>query len=135
MKQLARLGDKLGSLGVITAALGCSACFPALGALGATLGLGFLSSFEGLFINKLLPLFAAIALITNLYGWYLYKDFIRGLLALIGPIFVLLTLYPLWKYGWSTYLFYSGLGLMIVVSILDVVKPPSAYCPTKPEEL
>ena len=45
--------DKVGVGGVIIAALSCAACFPALGALAATLGLGFLSQLEGLAINKL----------------------------------------------------------------------------------
>ncbi|HAN26601.1 MAG TPA: mercury transporter MerC, partial [Haliea salexigens] len=34
--------DKVGVGGVIIAALSCAGCFPALGALAATLGLGFL---------------------------------------------------------------------------------------------
>ena len=36
---------------------------------GAALGLGFLSDYEGLFLTKLLPLFAAIALVANILGW------------------------------------------------------------------
>ena len=40
--------DKIGIGGVIVAALSCATCFPALGALAATLGLGFLSQLEGL---------------------------------------------------------------------------------------
>ena len=53
--------DKVGVGGVIIAAFSCTACFPALGALAATLGLGFLSPLEGVAINILLPLFAIIA--------------------------------------------------------------------------
>ncbi|WP_455737576.1 hypothetical protein, partial [Candidatus Enterovibrio escicola] len=40
-----------------------------------------------------------------------------------GPVAVLLTLYPLWLYDWSTYLFYFGICLMVVMSVLDIVKP------------
>ena len=39
-----------------------SSLFEKLGSVGATLGLGFLAQLEGLFINKLLPIFAVIAL-------------------------------------------------------------------------
>ncbi len=131
MRRIFRLGDKFGSIGVIMAALGCSACFPALGALGAAIGLGFLSSFEGLFVNTLLPVFASLALVVNTVGWYLHRNMIRGLLALIGPASILLTLYPLWKYSWSTYLFYAGLVLMFSVSLFDIVKPVKEGCPTQ----
>ena len=58
--------DKIGVGGVIVAALSCAACFPALGALAATLGLGFLSQLEGVAINTLLPAFVCLALILML---------------------------------------------------------------------
>ena len=47
--------DKIGSGGVWLAALSCTACFPALGSLASALGLGFLSHFEGIAVNTLLP--------------------------------------------------------------------------------
>ena len=128
MQIFSTLLEKLGSLGAIISAMGCAACFPALGALGASVGLGFLSSYEGVLINKLLPAFAVIALSANLWGWTRHRVHYRGLLSVIGPIAVILTLYPLWKYGWSTYLFYSGLVLMFVVSIIDVIKPAPSQC-------
>ena len=115
--------DKFSSGGVWVAALSCTACFPALGSLSSALGLGFLSHFEGIAVNILLPLFASISLLVNLYSWYKHKQIIRGTLGVAGPIAVLLTLYPLWQYGWSSYLFYVGIGLMIFMSILDLVKP------------
>ena len=55
---VSRLSEKVGSFGTIVAAMGCASCFPAIASLGASLGLGFLSQFEGLFINTLLPIFA-----------------------------------------------------------------------------
>ncbi|NQZ87631.1 MAG: organomercurial transporter MerC [Colwellia sp.] len=115
--------DKVGSGGVWLAALSCTACFPALGSLASAFGLGFLSHFEGVAVNILLPSFATLALLVNLYNWYQNKDLMRGILSVIGPIAVLLTLYPLWQYEWSTYLFYSGITLMVVMSITDIVKP------------
>ena len=121
--------DKIGVGGVVIAALSCTACFPALGALAATLGLGFLSQLEGIAINTLLPLFAVIALVVNGYDWYQHQVHWRGLLALLGPIAILATLYPLWKYNWSTYLFYAALILMLAVSVADLIRPAKRACP------
>jgi mercuric ion transport protein len=121
--------DKLGAGGVIIAALSCAACFPALGALAATLGLGFLSQLEGIAINKLLPAFACLALLVNVYGWYQHRVHWRGLLSIAGPVAVLATLYPLWQYGWSTYLFYAALILMLAVSVADIIWPVKKECP------
>lgn len=115
--------DKVGSGGVWLAALSCTACFPALGSLASALGLGFLSHLEGIAVNTLLPIFATLALLVNLYNWYTNQNHIRGTLGIFGPIAVLLTLYPLWQYDWSTYLFYFGICLMVLVSALDIVKP------------
>ena len=118
-----KLLDKIGSGGVWIAALSCTACFPVLGSLAFALGLGFLSSFESIAVNTLLPIFATLALLVNMYNWYRNRNHIRGVLSIVGPIAVLLTLYPLWRYDWSTYLFYFGISLMIVMSSLDIVKP------------
>ncbi|MER2492104.1 MerC family mercury resistance protein [Catenovulum sediminis] len=72
--------DKVGSGGVWIAALSCTACFPALGALASALGLGFLSHFEGIAVNMLLPIFASLALLVNLFNWYKNKSHVRGVL-------------------------------------------------------
>lgn len=120
---ITKILDKIGSGGVWLAALSCAACFPALGSLASAIGLGFLSQFEGVAVNTLLPAFALLALVVNSYNWGEHKFHIRGVIGILGPIAILLTLYPLWKYGWSTYLFYFGIGLMIIVSVIDVVKP------------
>jgi mercuric ion transport protein len=121
--------DKIGVVGVVIAALSCASCFPALGALAATLGLGFLSQFEGLAINKLLPIFAILALTMNAYGWHQHRVHWRGLLSLLGPMAILATLYPLWQYDWSTYLFYAALVLMLSMSVADLIRPAKKACP------
>ncbi len=120
---LSRIADKVGSGGVWIAALSCTACFPALGSLASAIGLGFLSGFEGLAITVFLPLFTIIALISNVFGWYKNKNFLRGLIGITGPVMVLFALYPLWGYSWGQTTFYTGIILMISVSILDLVKP------------
>ena len=130
MKWLIRLFDKTGALGAIVAAMGCASCFPALGALGASLGLGFLAQFEGVFINTLLPVFAWIALGANVASFLSHRRWERLLAGVSGPSMVLLSLYPLWSYGWSTYLFYAGLVLMLVVAIWDIASPAKKFCYT-----
>jgi len=123
-----RLTDKTGVLGTLTAAMGCASCFPALGSLASGLGLGFLAQYEGIFINTLLPLFAAIALAANVFSFFNHKIWYRGLLGIAGPIMVLLTMYPLWFYNWSTYLLYAGIALMVAVSIWDIISPANKVC-------
>lgn len=128
MNGFSRLFDKTGAFGTLIAAMGCASCFPALGSLAAGLGLGFLAQFEGIFINTLLPLFAAIALGANLLSFFSHKVWYRTLAGITGPAMVLLTMYPLWSYGWSTYLLYAGIILMLVVSIWDILSPPKKLC-------
>ena len=131
MVLISRLFDKGGVIGTFVAAMGCASCFPALGSLGAALGLGFLAEFEGVFINTLLPIFAAIALAANLVSFFSHKVWYRTLLGITGPTMVLLTMYPLWSYNWSTYLLYAGIVMMLVVALWDIFSPPKNVCTTK----
>ena len=126
--RLTSLFDKTGTVGAIVAAMGCAACFPAIAALGASVGLGFLGQFEGVFINKLLPIFAGIALAANILSWFSHRNLVRGLAGIAGPSMVLATLYLFWTDNWSTYLFYAGLTVMLAVSIWDIVSPPRKVC-------
>ena len=125
---LARIGDKTGSFGALISAAGCAFCFPAIASLAAALGLGFLSQWEGLFINTLLPLFAWITLVINALGWFSHKQWHRSLLGILGPALLLLSLYPWFQYGWSTYVTYSALGLMVAISIWDIFSPANKHC-------
>jgi mercuric ion transport protein len=125
---LLRLGDKSGALGAIVSTMGCAMCFPAMASIGAALGLGFLSRWEGLFVNTLLPLFVWIALIANALGWFSHRQWRRSLAGIIGPVIVLLSLYPWWTYGWSTWTLYGGLALMLVVAIWDLASPVHRRC-------
>ena len=126
--KLTALLENTGALGALTAAMGCASCFPALGSLGAALGLGFLAQYEGLFINTLLPLFAAIALAANIFSFISHRVVYRMLIGIAGPTMVLLTMFPLWTYDWSTWLLYAGIALMLVVAIWDLLSPPSKVC-------
>jgi len=91
---IGRIGDKAGSLGALVSAMGCAMCFPAIASLGTAAGLGFLSQWEGLFINTLLPLFASLALAVNALGWLAHRQWHRSLLGMLGPAVLLLSLYP-----------------------------------------
>ncbi len=126
--RLTSLFDASGTLGAIVSAMGCASCFPAIAALGASVGLGFLGQFEGLFINTLLPVFASIALAANLLSFISHRIWYRLLAGIAGPSMVLATLYLFWTDNWSTYLFYAGLVVMLTVSIWDIVSPPSRVC-------
>jgi mercuric ion transport protein len=134
MGKIVRVLDKVGVIGVVIAALSCALCFPALGALAATLGLAFLSQIEGVAINHLLPIFVAIVLAANGYSWIRHRVHWRGLVSILGPTAILATLYPLWKFSWSTYMFYAALVLVVVVSIADLIWPTYNACRTKRTE-
>lgn len=131
MSWLTSLADKSGSIGTAVAAMGCASCFPALGALGASLGLGFIAQWEGLFVNTLLPIFAVIALLANLIGFFSHRIVWRLFLGLAGPLMVLATLYLFWVDDWSTDMFYAGIALMLMVSLFDVFYPPKRVCSTQ----
>ena len=128
INSITNVSDKAGSLGTLTAAMGCVSCFPALGSLASSIGMGFLAQYEGIFINTLLPLFAAIVLASHVISFFSHKCWYRGVAGISGPTMVLLTLYPLWFYNWSTYLLYVGIALMLIVAIWDIVYPARKTC-------
>jgi mercuric ion transport protein len=130
---LSRLSDKASSIGAVVAAMGCASCFPVIASLGASLGLGFLSQFEGLFINTLLPVFAIVALVANLLSAWSHRRIGRMLFGIAGPCMVLATLYLFWTENWSTYMFYAGLVVMLAASIWDIVSPPNKTCEVSTE--
>jgi hypothetical protein len=62
VKRAFSLFDRIGSLGVLFAAVACPACFPLFAAISAAVGLGALGRFEGVFFY-LLQAFAVLSLI------------------------------------------------------------------------
>jgi len=121
---IARTADKLGVLGSLVSGMGCALCFPALASLGSTIGLGVLAPWERLFVTTLLPLFAAIALAANIVNWFGHRRWYRGAVSVLGPLLVLASLFPLWRFAWSAYTFYVGLALMLAVAVWDLASPP-----------
>lgn len=125
LSPISRAADKAGVIGAIVAAAGCAACFPALASLGAAIGLGFLSQYEGLFIRILLPMFAGIALLAHVIGGVNHRRWRRVALGAIGPLLVLAAVFVMRASGQRTgWLLYPGLLLMIAVSIWDLLSPP-----------
>lgn len=128
MTPIARIADKAGALGTLVSAMGCAACFPALASLGAAVGLGFLQQYEGLFISRLLPLFAALALVANALGWLRHRQWHRSLLGMVGPAIVIVGTVWLLGTAWMRPLVYTGIALMVGVSIWDLVSPANRRC-------
>lgn len=123
-----RLGDKSGSLGAVIAAMGCSFCFPAMASLGAAIGLGFLAQYEGFLLTKVLPAAAILTLAVNLLGYWFHRQWYRTLLGVIGPIAILLILNFWFATHWRNDVIYSALGLMVAVSIWDILWPANRHC-------
>ena len=122
---LTRTADKTGVIGAIIASFGCAACFPALGSLGAAIGLSFLSQYEGPFIRYILPLSALVVLAANLSSGLRHKTWLRLALGVIGPVLVLIAALLMSLRGVrAEWVLYAGLALMIGVSILDLASPP-----------
>lgn len=125
---ITRIGESAGALGALVSAMGCAMCFPAIASLGAVIGLGFLSHWEGLFVNTLLPAFAWLVLLLHALAWLAHRQWQRSLLGMLGPTIVLLSLYPWFKYAWSSYATYTGIGLMLAVSLWDLLWPANRRC-------
>jgi mercuric ion transport protein len=128
MRMMSAMGDKAGLLGTFVSAMGCGACFPAIASIGAAAGLSFLSQWEGLFVNTLLPLFAGVALVANLLGWFSHRQYLRSILGMTGPAIVLAALFPLWDFDWSTDLMYAGMVMMLLVSLWDIYSSKNRRC-------
>ena len=124
-----RIADKTGVLGSIVSAMVCAVCFPAIASLGAAIGLGFLSHYEGLFIRILLPVFAGIALLAQLLGGWQHRRWRRAALGATGPVMVLAAVFVMrassYRTGW---LLYPGFLLMVAVAIGDLLSPPRNAC-------
>lgn len=106
------------------AALGCASCFPLLGALGASIGLGFLSNFEGILVTFLLPLFVGLGLVSGIAAWRGHGRMGRGMLGVAGPVLAFLAMYVFFGFAWGQYLLLFSLVWMAVVSLWGLRYPP-----------
>ncbi len=128
LRRVVALGENLGAFGALISAMGCAMCFPAIAGLGGLIGLGFLSQWEGVFLNTLLPAFAWLMLVLQVLGWFAHRQWWRSLLGMVGPVLLLLSLYPWFRYGWSTWVTYGALAWMVIFSIWDLLWPANRRC-------
>lgn len=133
-----RIADKVSVIGAIVGSFGCAACFPAAATIGAAIGLGFLGQWEGLFVHILIPIFAIVALLANLAGWFSHRQWQRALTGSIGPVLALIGAFGLMGVFGMTHgflpanvargTFYAGLIVMILASVWDLIRPANRYC-------
>ena len=100
MSAITRILDKSGAAGAIVGSFSCAMCFPAAASLGAAIGLDFLSHWEGLSVHWL------IGVLGLTHGFVCVgMDLARGT-------------------------FYTGLIIMFLTSIWDMVNPANRRCAT-----
>lgn len=136
-----RAADKAGVAGVIVASFGCAGCFPAIASIGAAIGLGFLGQWEGFLVRVLVPIFASLALLANLAGWFSHRQWRRALLGAVGPVLALIGAFGLMGVFGMTHgflpanvargTFYTGLAVMVAVAVWDLVSPGARRCAPK----
>jgi len=132
VQQIVRvMADKVGVVGTVVSTMACAMCFPAVGAIGAAIGLGFLSQWEDVFID-VVPLFAVLVLVANALGWFAHRQWQRSALGMVGPILVLI--------GWVSFMsdaltpgtarvvLYTGLVVMVVFAVWDLVSARARRC-------
>lgn len=132
MRQIVRImTDKVGVVGTVVSTMACAMCFPAVGAIGAVVGLGFLSQWEDVFID-VLPLFAVLVLVANGLGWFTHRQWRHSALGMIGPILVLIGwvsfMSEVLGHGSARVVLYAGLCVMVVFAVWDLVSPSSRRC-------
>lgn len=138
MSLTTRVADKTGVIGTIAASFGCAACFPAAASIGAAIGLGFLGQWDGLFVRFLIPVFAIVALLANLAGWFSHHQWQRALTGSIGPVLALIGAFGLMGVLGMTHgflaanvargTFYAGVIIMILAAPWDLIRPASRRC-------
>jgi len=118
------LGDKVGFGGTLIAAAGCPACFPALAGVGAAVGLGFLSQWEGVLVSRVIPAIAIAVMLINIVGYFQHRRWQRTLSGLLASALVFIGALTM-----RESFLYPGLALMLGVSIRDIATRRSAQCP------
>ncbi len=135
---ISRILDKTGVLGTIVSGLSCTMCFPALASIGAAVGLGFLSRWEGFFVHILIPVFLVIILLANSLGWFAHHQWQRSLLEDIGPVIALFGDQGMVQHflpvEMARILLYAGLVFMVMIAIWDMVSPAHKRCPVPSED-
>lgn len=142
MTPATRVVDNAGVVATIVGSFSCVACFPAIASIGAALGLGFMSRWEGVSVRYLIPLFAVIVLAANVAGWRSHRDWRRLFVGVAGPILALIGAFGLMGVLGFTHgflpaniargVFYAGLAVMIISAAWDWVRPAKGRCRVEP---
>lgn len=133
MRPVVRIvADKVGVAGSLVSTMSCAMCFPAMASIGAAIGLGFLTRWESVFVHVLIPVFVLLALLANAAGWLSHRQWQRSLLGSIGPLVALvgwLAFIDAWlPTGGARGVLYTGLIIMLLAAIWDLVSPASRRC-------
>lgn len=133
MSVTTRVADKVGVIGAIAGSFGCVTCFPAAASIGAAIGLGVLSHWEGLLVRILIPVFAIVVLLANLAGWFSHRLWRRAAWGSLGPVLALIGVFGLMGVFRMTHgflaagiargTFYVGLIVMLIVAVYDLIRP------------
>lgn len=106
--------DKLGAVGAFLAAASCPACFPILGVVGASLGLGFLHPYEGILMYVFQGLIF-IALIGNILAFRKHRRVVPLLIGIASPGIIFWAFYI----HFNDAFIYMGLFGLVLASVLN----------------
>ncbi len=83
-------------------------------------------------MHWLIPLFAFLALIANLAGWFAHRQWGRSLAGMVGPLVVLIGVFGMTQHfldpNTARLIFYTGLILMVLFSLWDLFYPANRRC-------
>jgi mercuric ion transport protein len=112
-----RFLDKLGSIGAILVAATCAVCFPLLTGVGAAIGLGIFSKYEGMTLY-LFQIFVLIALLGNVISYFHHKKRILLALGVANPLLIFFSFYLYF----SQFIVYAGLGGLLTAAVLNYLE-------------
>ena len=112
--------DKFGAIGAILALIAsasCPACFPILGVIGATLGLGFLQPYEGI-ILYVFQFFVLLSLIGNILAYVGHRKIYALVVGTVSPMLIFFAFYIKFDYR----IIYIGLFGLFISAILNYIE-------------
>lgn len=120
MQMKAKFLDKVGAIGAVfslIAAAGCPACFPLLGIIGATFGLGFLRPYEGILMHVFQG-FVFLSLIGNVIAYLSHRKIYALLIGVISPLMIFFAFYVYFDYR----IIYAGMLGLLVTAVVNYIE-------------
>jgi mercuric ion transport protein len=114
----ASIGPSVGA--ALLAKATCPLCYPAIAGFLSSIGLGFL--FKGTYFYIFMSVFLGVALFGLGYKAKLRRGFMPFFLGLIGS-----TLALIFHYMKNDYIFYFGIGILVIASIWNLI-PVKKQC-------